>query len=170
LLGDFAQHLRAHVLELVGELDLLGDGDAVLGDARRAERLVEDDVAALGAQRHLHRIGEDVDAAQQPLARVAMKFYVLSWHVLSLSPGIGTGRVQATFLALLGLPSTMPMMSLSFMMMSSSPSSLTSVPDHLPNSTRSPALTSSGWSLPSSPRAPGPTAITSPSIGFSLAV
>ena len=45
--GDFAHHLRAHVLELVGELDFLGDGDAVLGDARRAERLVEDDVAAL---------------------------------------------------------------------------------------------------------------------------
>ncbi len=34
-------------LELVGELDLLGDGDAVLGDAGRAERLVDDDVAAL---------------------------------------------------------------------------------------------------------------------------
>ena len=38
LRGDFAHHLRAHVLELVGELDLLGDGDAVLGDARRADR------------------------------------------------------------------------------------------------------------------------------------
>src|SRR6185503_9309418 len=33
--GDLAQHLRAHVLELVLELDFLGDGDAVLGDARR---------------------------------------------------------------------------------------------------------------------------------------
>ena len=52
LRGDFAHHLRAHVLELVFELDLLGDGDAVLGDARRAERLVEHDVAALGAERH----------------------------------------------------------------------------------------------------------------------
>src|SRR6185503_14622508 len=30
LLGDFAHHLRAHVLELVLELNLLGDGDAVL--------------------------------------------------------------------------------------------------------------------------------------------
>jgi hypothetical protein len=30
---DLAHHLGAHVLELVGELDLLGDGDAVLGDA-----------------------------------------------------------------------------------------------------------------------------------------
>ena len=34
LRGDFAHHLGAHVLELVLELDLLGDGDAVLGDAR----------------------------------------------------------------------------------------------------------------------------------------
>ena len=61
---DLAQHLRAHILELVLELDLLGDGDAVLGDAGRAEALVEDDVAALGAERDLHRVGEDVDAAQ----------------------------------------------------------------------------------------------------------
>jgi hypothetical protein len=34
---DLAHHLGAHVLELVLELDLLGDGDAVLGD-RRASR------------------------------------------------------------------------------------------------------------------------------------
>ena len=62
------------------------------------------------------------------------------------------------------------MMSVSFMIRRSSPSILTSVPDHLPNSTRSPALTSSGISLPLSSRAPGPTAMTSPSCGFSLAV
>ena len=37
LRGDLLHHLRAHVLELVLELDLLGDGDAVLGDGRRAE-------------------------------------------------------------------------------------------------------------------------------------
>jgi hypothetical protein len=29
--------LRAHILELVVKLDFLGDGNAVLGDARRAE-------------------------------------------------------------------------------------------------------------------------------------
>src|SRR5713101_3736967 len=62
------------------------------------------------------------------------------------------------------------MMSASFMIMRSSPSSLTSVPDHFPNSTRSPVLTSSACSLPSSSRTPGPTATTSPSIGFSCAV
>ena len=41
-----------------------------------------------------------------------------------------------------------PMMSDSFMIRSSSPSSLTSVPDHLPNSTLSPVFTSIGMSLP----------------------
>src|SRR5256885_558485 len=56
------------------------------------------------------------------------------------------------------------------MIISSSPSSLISLPDHLPNSTRSPALTSSGCNLPPSSRAPGPTASTSASIGFSFAV
>ena len=80
LRGDFADHLGAHVLELVFEFDFLGDGDAVLGDARRAERLVDDDVAALGAERHLHGVGEDVDAAQHALAGIAGEFYVFSSH------------------------------------------------------------------------------------------
>src|ERR1700688_2672228 len=62
------------------------------------------------------------------------------------------------------------MMSLSFMIRYSTPSILTSVPDHLPNSTRSPALTSIGISLPASSRPPGPTATISPCCGFSLAV
>jgi hypothetical protein len=50
--------LRAHVLELVFELDLLGDGDAVLSDARRAVTLVEDDIAAFGPERHPDTRGE----------------------------------------------------------------------------------------------------------------
>ena len=40
-----------------------------------------------------------------------------------------------------------PMMSDSFMIRRSSPSMRTSVPDHLPNSTRSPALTSRAGQL-----------------------
>src|SRR5262249_14753054 len=167
LSGDLPDHLGAHVLELVGELDVLGDGDAVLGDARRAERLVEDDVAPLRPERHPHRVGEDVDAAQHPLARVTVKPYFLGRHVY-LSPV--SMFAQAAFRPARAGFSITPMMSLSFMIISSSPSSLISVPDHLPKRTRSPALTSSGWILPSSPRAPGPTATTSPSIGFSLAV
>ena len=70
LARDLAHHLRAHVLERVLQVDFLGDRHAVLGDGRRAELLVEDDVAALGAERHLHRVGQLVDAAQNRLARL----------------------------------------------------------------------------------------------------
>src|SRR5208283_2842860 len=87
LAGDRAHHLRAHVLELVGQFDFLGDGHAVLGDARGAEALVEHDVAALGAQRHLHRVGENVDAAQHPLAGVTAEANFLRCHVLSIPVG-----------------------------------------------------------------------------------
>jgi hypothetical protein len=68
--GDLAHHLGAHVLELVFELDFLGDRHTVLGDARGAERLVEHDVTALGAERNLHSIRQNVDAAQHTIARV----------------------------------------------------------------------------------------------------
>ena len=56
--GDFLQELRAHVLEWIFELDLLGDRDAVVGDGGRAELLVEHDVAALRAERDLDRVGQ----------------------------------------------------------------------------------------------------------------
>ena len=75
--SDLAQHLRAHVLELVLKLDFLGDRDAVLGNAGSAEALFDDDIAALGAERHLDRVGENVDAAQHAIARVSGKFNVL---------------------------------------------------------------------------------------------
>src|SRR5262249_34009081 len=78
--SNLTHHLRAHVLELVLELDLLGDGPAVLGDARGAEALVEHDVAALGAERHLHRIVENVDAAQHLVACLDREFDFLGSH------------------------------------------------------------------------------------------
>src|SRR5664280_2153385 len=149
LLGDFANHLRAHVLELVLELDLLGDGNAVLGDARSAERLVEHHVAAFRAERDLHRIGEDLDAAQHAVAGIDGEFNFLGGH-FELLRGVYLARVQVIT----------PMMSDSFMIRRSSPSSLTSVPDHLPNSTVLPTLRSMGISLPDSSRPPGPTAVS----------
>ena len=63
LRGDLAHHLRAHVLELVFKLDFLGDGHAVLADARRAVGLFNDDVATLRAKGDFDRIGEDIDTA-----------------------------------------------------------------------------------------------------------
>jgi hypothetical protein len=49
---------------VVGELDLLGDRDAVLGDGRRTELLLEDHVATLGAESDLDRVGQLVDAGE----------------------------------------------------------------------------------------------------------
>jgi len=70
LRGHFSHHLCAHVLELVFQLDLLRHRDTVFGDARRAERLVEHDVAALGTERHADCVGEDVDTAQHSVTRI----------------------------------------------------------------------------------------------------
>src|SRR5262245_4240167 len=50
--GDLAHHLRAHILELVGEFDLLSYRDAVLADARGTIGFVEDDIAAFRPQGH----------------------------------------------------------------------------------------------------------------------
>ena len=55
---DLAHELRALVLEDVLDLDLARDRDAVVRDRRRAELLVEHDVAALRAERHLDGVGE----------------------------------------------------------------------------------------------------------------
>ena len=63
LAGDFADHAGAHVFIDVFQVDFLGDGDAVLGDGGRAEGLLEDDVAALGAEGDLDGAGELADAA-----------------------------------------------------------------------------------------------------------
>ena len=84
---DLTDHLRAHVLELVGELDLLGDGDAVLGDTGSAEALLDHDIAALGTERDLDGIGENVDAAQHLVARVGGEtdFFGSHWPIPSSS-------------------------------------------------------------------------------------
>ena len=70
LARDLAHHLRAHVLERVLEVDFLGDRHTVLGDGRGTELLVDDDVAALGAERDLDRVGQGVDAAEDRLTRI----------------------------------------------------------------------------------------------------
>src|SRR2546425_9610394 len=73
----FLQHLGAHVLVGVLQLDLLGDGDAVLGDRGAAELLVDDDVAAFRAQRRLHGRRHDVDAPKQRRPRVLFEYQLL---------------------------------------------------------------------------------------------
>ena len=68
LAGGLLDELGAHVLVGVGQLDLLGDGDAVLGDRRAAPALVDHRVAAAGAERAPHGLGQLRHAARQLLA------------------------------------------------------------------------------------------------------
>jgi hypothetical protein len=70
------------------ELDLLGDGDAVLGDGRRTELLLDDDVAALGAERHLDRVGQRVDAAQDRLTGIFSVQNLLCHCVSPVNPAL----------------------------------------------------------------------------------
>ena len=86
LAGDLLDHLGAHVLVLVLELDLLGDGDAVLGDRRRAERLLDDDVAAARAERHLDGAGQLRDPALHRLPGVLIERDHLGGHESDLPP------------------------------------------------------------------------------------
>ncbi len=80
--SDFLHHLRAHVLELVLELDLLGDRDSVLGDGGGAEALVEHRIAALGTQRNLHGIRQNIHTLEHALPGVVAEAYVFCCHLL----------------------------------------------------------------------------------------
>jgi hypothetical protein len=71
--GDVLGQLRAEVLVRVLELDLTGDGHAVVGDGRGAELLVEDDVAPARAEGHLDGVGELVHAALERAAGVLVE-------------------------------------------------------------------------------------------------
>ncbi len=78
--SDLLHHLSTHILELVGKLDFLGDGDTVLCNARRAERFVQYYVAAFGAERDFHSIGKRIDARQHARTGIRRKFDFLGSH------------------------------------------------------------------------------------------
>jgi hypothetical protein len=58
LLGHLFDELGPDAFERVLELDVLGDGDAVVGDGGGAPLLVEDDVAAFGSEGDAYGVGE----------------------------------------------------------------------------------------------------------------
>ncbi len=100
LLGDFLDQLSADLLVRVLQLDLLGDGHAIVGDRGGAPLLLQDDVAALGTQRHLYRVGEGVKA---PLEAATGLFVVRNYlgHCEEIPPIRGShvlwsGAVPAT--------------------------------------------------------------------------
>src|SRR5207244_10934261 len=61
-------------------LERARDVVALVGDGWRAELLVERDVAALGAERRLDRVGHGVDAVLELLACVVSEDELL-WHI-----------------------------------------------------------------------------------------
>jgi hypothetical protein len=94
LLGDLFDELRADSLVGVLELDLLGDGDTVVGNRGGAPLLLEHDVAPAGAERHLDRVGELIHAPLEGATRLFFKrqnlrHWLPPWKV---RPGLTPGR------------------------------------------------------------------------------
>src|SRR4051794_35728216 len=83
LLGDLLDQLGADLLVGALELDLLGDRHTIVGDGGRAPLLLEHDVAALGAERHLDGVGELVHTALEAATSFLVKCDDLGHTALS---------------------------------------------------------------------------------------
>ncbi len=92
LAGHFLHQLRTQVFEVVLEVHLLGHGDAVLRHRRRPPALFQEHVAALGAERHAHRVRQRLDAAQQSLPRVVVEANLFGSHGYGLLTRAPRGR------------------------------------------------------------------------------
>jgi hypothetical protein len=82
--GDLLDELGGLILEDVLQVYLLGDGHAVVGNSRRDQRLVQDDVLALGTQRCPDRVGELVHTRLHRPPRVGVEPQLLMRHISSL--------------------------------------------------------------------------------------
>ena len=81
--GNFTHQLCAHVLKLVLQLDLLGNGHAIVGDDRGAKLFAQHHIAALGAQGDLDGVCQGINTGTQCLAGVLALLDLLC-HNLSL--------------------------------------------------------------------------------------
>ena len=95
LAGDVHHEAGAEVLELVLELDGLGDGDTVLGDLGTAVGLLNDDIAALGTEGDGDGVGELVDTLEHCLAAIVAKAHVLGSVVAARHDRGHGGRERA---------------------------------------------------------------------------
>ena len=78
--SHFLEHLGAHVFEPVLEFDFLGDRHAVLGNGGGAKGALQHHIAALRAQGHLDRVGQDVDSSHDAGTGGVVKFDVFCCH------------------------------------------------------------------------------------------
>ena len=130
--GDLLEELRAHVLEWILELDLLGDRHPVVGDRRRAVLLVEDDVATLRSEGDADRVGQAIDAALEAPTGHLVEEELLGHGVcflsgLGIAAGVGVGQEGVKAWLEVSLVMT-ARMSLWLMIIRSSPPILNSVP------------------------------------------
>src|SRR5690606_32587256 len=79
--GCLFHNLGAHVLELVLQFDFLGNADAVLGDGGGTEAAVQQHVSALGPQRDLDGIGQNVHPVNDTCTGVIIEENFLRCHV-----------------------------------------------------------------------------------------
>ena len=74
---NFLNQLCAHVLKRIVQLDVLCNGDTVIGDQRSAELLCQNNIAALGTHSNLNGVGQLVDTIHQRLACFFAKLNLL---------------------------------------------------------------------------------------------
>ena len=75
--GDLLHQLGTHVLDVVLELNLLGDGNAVVGDGRGTKRALQSNVATLGAHGDGNGVGQSVDTLGELSAGIGVERNVL---------------------------------------------------------------------------------------------
>jgi len=92
--GHFLQGLGTHVLEGVFELDLLGDGDTVVGDRGHTELLLDDDVAASRSEGDPDAVGHRVDTRLQRLAGIIVELELLGHPLLLVGDGEDVATVE----------------------------------------------------------------------------
>src|SRR6201999_4180626 len=83
LLGDLLDQLGPDLLVRVLELDLLGDAHTIVGDGGGTPLLLQNDVATLGAERHLDGVGEGVHTPLETAARLLVERNDLGHTALS---------------------------------------------------------------------------------------
>ena len=85
----------------VAELDVLGDGDTILGDLGHAKSSVEDDVAATGSKSDLNSVSEHVAALEHESTSIGSEFDILTGEASALSGHeLGGGGLEELALAL----------------------------------------------------------------------
>jgi hypothetical protein len=75
LASDLSDKGSTHILESVLEFDVLGNGDAVLGDLGGTEGLIQDGVSALGSQSDLHSIRQQVNTLEHQGTALDTEFH-----------------------------------------------------------------------------------------------